>query len=347
MDFTIDDLTVPHSVDAADAADFLGMVAVRGTVERLIIGNSDLDWSAEEALLAWRDEYEPTVGVVAKVDGDVVAFGSLERQSEAGVTSAWLAVQVLPAFRGHGIGRAVHERLLRMAADDGRGILQAFVLHSALESGEAIDSPTGFGRVFTGDPATRFLLALGYRLAQIERISRLELPAPVTVPPAPHGYAVEFWQGRTPAEHLDGLAALHASMSTDAPLGELDYRPEVWDAARVRSAETREIASGRTLLTVVARHVDTATLVGFSQLAVPAESDRPAFQQDTIVSSAHRGHRLGMLLKLANLHRLDELVPGHPSVYTWNAEENRHMLSVNEAVGFRAVGLEAGWRRDL
>ncbi len=347
MDFTIDDLTVPQSLGDPDAADFLGMVAVRSAVEGLVIGNSDIDWTAEESLLAWRDDYEPTVGIVATVQGDVVGFGSLERQAEAGVRSAWLTVQVLPGFRRRGIGLALHDRLVAMAIDDGRSILQASVLHSTVQTGDEVMSPTGFGRVFTGDAGARFLTAHGYRLAQIDRISRLELPAAVTVPAPADGYRLEFWHGRTPTEHLDGLAALHASMSTDAPLGDLDYQPEVWDAARVRSAETREIDSGRTLLTVVARHLASGVLVGFSQLAVPGESHRPAFQMDTIVGSAHRGHRLGMLLKLANLDRLDELAPGHPSVYTWNAEENRHMLSVNEAVGFMAVGLEAGWRRDL
>jgi hypothetical protein len=70
-------------------------------------------------------------------------------------------------------------------------------------------------------------------------------------------------------------------------------------------------------------------------------------QGDTIVLREHRGHRLGMLLKLANLDHLQRLAPGHPSVTTYNAEENRHMLSVNEDVGFVAWGYEGAWQKEL
>jgi hypothetical protein len=65
------------------------------------------------------------------------------------------------------------------------------------------------------------------------------------------------------------------------------------------------------------------------------------------VLSDHRGHRLGMLVKLANLAALEGSCPGHPSVITFNAEENRHMLSVDDDLGFVAFGYEGNWQMRL
>ena len=53
------------------------------------------------------------------------------------------------------------------------------------------------------------------------------------------------------------------------------------------------------------------------------------------------------LLKVENLLALERTLPGRPSVLTWNAEENRAMLDVNEAVGFVPIGYEGAWRKDL
>jgi hypothetical protein len=61
----------------------------------------------------------------------------------------------------------------------------------------------------------------------------------------------------------------------------------------------------------------------------------------------HRGHKLGMLLKVANLAHLEREYPGRSSVITWNAEENRFMLDVNEAVGFVPIGHEGAWKKLL
>ena len=99
------------------------------------------------------------------------------------------------------------------------------------------------------------------------------------------------------------------------------------------------------MLTVAVEHVPTGALAGFSELSVPAPGGRSVEQHDTLVLSEHRGKRLGMLLKAANLIRLQKVAPGHPSVITFNAEENRHMLDVNEAVGFVAIGYEGAWKK--
>jgi GNAT superfamily N-acetyltransferase len=127
----------------------------------------------------------------------------------------------------------------------------------------------------------------------------------------------------------------------------LEEPEDVWSVERLIADEEREQSSPRAFLTVAAEHVASASLVGFSVLSVPAETSRAVMQDDTLVLRDHRGHRLGMLLKLANLAHLQRVSPGHPSVITFNAEENRPMLSVNEAVGFVPVAYEGAWRKDL
>ena len=48
----------------------------------------------------------------------------------------------------------------------------------------------------------------------------------------------------------------------------------------------------------------------------------------------HRGHRLGALLKVANLRQAVQHEPQLEAVHTWNADSNAPMLAVNVAMGF-------------
>lgn len=52
-----------------------------------------------------------------------------------------------------------------------------------------------------------------------------------------------------------------------------------------------------------------------------------------------------MLLKIASLRNLQLSTPAPALVYTLNAEENRLMLEVNEAIGFWPVGHAGCWRK--
>ena len=358
--FTIDELEIPAALTGpsqslpspaaglpSPAAGFVEMTRVRNEIEAEIVGSRDLAVEPEEILPGWLDHYTPKRLFVARVEGRIVARAIHEVQSGEAVRSAWLSVEVLSAYRRQGIGTALHRRVAEIARSEGRTILQCFVLHTAGSEGERIDSPTGFGGVPADDDGTRFLVSHGYRLAQVERMSRLPLPAKFEMPSPAPGYDLLFWEGPTPAPRRAQLAVLHAGMSTDVPLGELDFEPEEWDATRVQLLDERTAGDGRRMLTVAARHLASDTLVGFTQLSVPADDTRAVFQENTIVISEHRGHGLGLAMKLGNLVTLTRLGGAFRHVYTWNAEENRHMLGVNEAIGFVPVGYSGSWRREL
>ena len=61
----------------------------------------------------------------------------------------------------------------------------------------------------------------------------------------------------------------------------------------------------------------------------------------------HRGHRLGMALKAANLLWLREREPGVKRIVTWNADSNSHMIEINERLGFRPLDRWHEWQLHL
>jgi hypothetical protein len=61
----------------------------------------------------------------------------------------------------------------------------------------------------------------------------------------------------------------------------------------------------------------------------------------------HRGHGLGLAMKLANLWAVVERHPGVRTISTWNAEENAPMITVNEEMGFEVMAHAAYWRREI
>jgi len=343
--FEVEELVIPTTVDSSDAADFVTSADIRGDIERESYGTDDLRLSAEELLPWFRDPKSPRRLFGVRVDGRLVARAMYDHLVDE-PTTGWAHVGVLPPFRRRGIGQALAEAVEGIAREAGRSKLVAYA-PSPDAPGPRIASPTGFGSVPAENPEVHFLVGRGYRLEQVERFSRLPLPFTGAVPTPPDGYRLQHWAGFTPDEWLEDMAHLYTRMSIDAPSAGLDEPEDVYTVDRVRVLEEEQAKSPLLPVTVAVEHVASGRLAGFSTLLVPREPSRAVQQDDTLVLSEHRGHRLGMLLKLANLRHLELVHEGHPSVTTFNAEENRFMLDINEAVGFVPLGHEGAWRLDL
>ncbi len=345
---------IPESLDAGDAADFCEMVRVRNLVHREITGGTDDDARPEELLPHYLPDPDQTRrSWIALWDGQVVGRVGLDIPHEAGSdTASWL-IELVSAVHGRGIGSAAHDLIERTASRHGRHVLQAYAQHSEAQ-GARLPAPTGYGDIPL-DHAARFFQRHGYALEQIYRKSVLDLherPASIDdhlarATAAAAGYRVVTWTAPTPAEHVAGYAWLKSRMSTDAPAAELSVDEQVWDAARLARHDARYLQSGQTLLVTAAQHIETGELAAFNELMIGEDRTHATHQHDTLVAAPHRGHRLGMLVKCAALSAWRQIAPDSPRVITYNAEENRPMLDINEAIGFRAVSYEGAWQKRL
>ena len=356
MQWTIDEITVPETIGGPGWEIFEEYVTVRNAVESHTMGTDLLEMSLPDVWSEYRDNPHRTRRHFAVwQDGVIIGRGIVTLRPHQPETGAHLMADILPAHRLKGFGSALHEVVERVAVEAGAPVLKVNLPHVATAGGARVASPTGFGDLSADDDGVRFLTAHGYALEQINRISLLETAGlaermrplrEAASKAAGDDYQVVSWTGLTPDRWTRDLAELRTRMSTDAPSAGLVMTVDEWDVERVREHDARIAESGRTILTSAAEHVPSGSLVAFSELVL-SDGKPIAMQEDTLVLRDHRGHRLGMLVKIAAADLLLEQAPEREAIVTYNAEENRPMLDVNEAMGFRAIGYEGAWQKRV
>ncbi|MEU6861076.1 GNAT family N-acetyltransferase [Glycomyces sp. NPDC046736] len=270
---------------------------------------------------------------VARIDGKVVGATELVLFLADNQHLIGFELEVHPDHRRQGIGTRLLEFVERRAAETGRDTLLTGVVDS-VEDGPKMDHA---GQAFAG--------ARGYASVDNEIHRRNDLFAVddddlaklyVDAWDKAAGYELIQWVNHAPDDLAEGIAAMRARMYTDPPMGEeLDIRPAVYDVARVRDEERVCAERGELQLAAAVREVATGEIAGLTDILVFPGQEEHAGQNDTIVDPAHRGKRLGTILKIANQRLLRAYRPKLRYVHTWNAEVNTHMIAINEAIGYR------------
>ena len=277
-------------------------------------------------------EDPPEAWLARDDDGEVCGWYVLTMPERENRHLASILPVAAPARRRAGLGTA----LLRHAADRARQNGRTLVTGHSLENsaGAAFARSLGAKQGLTG-----VFWALHPRSLPAGRLAALREKAV----PGAAGYSLVSWEGPTAEDRLVQVAALF-DVEADAPRA-AGEEPARWDAARVRAEDERIAAQGRRFYTVAAREYRTRRLVAITQLGVEP-LDGSAFQELTAVAGPHRGHRLGLLVKVAMLQLLAAHEPQLTQIVTRTAEGNEHMDAINTELGFTVLERQLSWELE-
>jgi GNAT superfamily N-acetyltransferase len=242
---------------------------------------------------------------------------------------------VHPAFRGRGIATALVEEALRPAIrESGRTLVESY---GEIPADGDPDSPE--------QPVNRLASRLGITRKNLAVCRALALPLAESLLEALQAeaaeklgeYRVELWDGEIPEEHLTAYGLLMRQLELDEPDEEVEHEAPDYTPERIREAERRLREQGMQRITAVAVAPD-GSFVGNSEVHVhTAPESTLGWQENTLVMPEHRGHRLGLALKVATHRQLRERAPQLRSLVTWNSHVNPWMIGINEKLGYEIV----------
>jgi GNAT superfamily N-acetyltransferase len=300
----------------------------------------------EQTLAEWRyeDPSERTERWVAEVDGLVVGVATLYISLDDNTDKIWAEVDVHPDHRRRGAGTALAQLLERRGRELGRPELIVEVYRPP------VDTDTD------EHPFERFAASQGFIAESTDNVRILDLPVPDAVLDRleasarerwAHAYRLETHTDGLPAELIEGYCRVSNLLNVDAPTGAVDFEAETLTPERYRGYLDLERRQGRRRLTTVALEEATGEVVAYTDLVLPSGAPTKTWQWGTLVDRAHRGHRLGMAVKVANLRELQAVHPERETVGTGNDATNSYMVGINEELGFHVVEVARMCRKVL
>lgn len=354
---TVHPIVVPATLDAPDAGPFLELVRIANAVCLHDAGHDYLHEEPEEVLGFMQDQADWIQPAFAAVrDGRILGVVKMMIAAQEDASTVEFDLMIDPPLWGRGAEELLLAEVEREARERGKDTIQTWTLHRPDAPGPRLQPPTGWGAIPADDRQTIFQLGNGFSLEQVERNSVFDLTGDFDLVErmlaeaqavAGAEYRLVTWTAPTPPEHRDGFAYALSRMSTDAPTGGMVVDEQHWDAERVERRDARQRAQGLTVSVAAVIHAPTGTIAAYNELVIAEDHTAATQQYGTLVLKEHRGRRLGTIVKCANLLRWRDVVPESPRVSTFNAEENRHMLDINEAIGFVPASYAGAWKKTL
>jgi GNAT superfamily N-acetyltransferase len=275
------------------------------------------------AMLASDDTSELAEAFGAFLDGRMVGESILMGSNRHNLHLAHTRLWVDPRHQRQGYGARLLAHLEDHARARGRTHLRT---HARVGEG------LGHNRGFAEDH--------GYRLFQTEIERRLALPVDqalldrLEAESAPHhrDYEIHPFVGRVPDELRASYVGLRNLLDVEMPHGEAEMEAGRDTVDDLDALEREREAARRTMVAAFA--VRDGVVVAYADASVPSSEFPQIAQLGTLVHPDHRGHRLGMAVKCAQLRLICEQFPDKDYITTSNAEVNAHMVAINVALGF-------------
>jgi len=237
-------------------------------------------------------------------------------------------ISVRPDHRRRGIGTLLIRAFEDWAAEHGRRVLGGEVAAPVDGTSPALEFATRHGFKVTIED--------GMKVVDIaETRDRWDALAAEC---APHhrDYEIRTVSAPIPDELVAGYIAINNMFMSEAPTGDADVEDEVWTPERLRENEARALKAKRRDTTTFAIDAN-GEVAAMTELFVNETVPHRGFQSGTLVVPAHRGHRLGLAIKVANQRALADRFPELEWIITGNADVNAHMNAINDRLGFRVV----------
>jgi GNAT superfamily N-acetyltransferase len=277
---------------------------------------------------------------VALVDGEVAGLALQWFPLLDNTRFCWAEIDVHPRLRGRGAGSALVERVVARTREDGRAtvLVETHVPDDARTSHSYVRFAEQHGFTYANTEIRR-ILELPVDPAELDRLA-------VAAATRHEGYRVESYVGRLPEELVASYCDCSNQLAVDAPTGEVDFEEESLTPETYAENLDRMTRQGRTMVHTVAVTAD-GEVVAYNDLVVSADDPHDVSQWGTLVRREHRGHRLGMAVKVRGLQELVRAAPSAERVQTCNAEQNDQMVGINVELGFRRVEALLAYQRHV